>query len=545
MAVLVVSAVVFCGFRSILALGREDVDAYESPLILSVARQLVAGPWELYGPFGGSNPLVLIHAPLYYRASGLVALPFRLTGAHPVDAARVAGRLVSALGLVLAAAASYRLGRLGGRSRRAGVWSALLVLSSPILAGQPFAVRPDMAGVALQTWGVFLVLRSLWENRGGARLASGLFGLAACVKQHFVGAWAASVLLVAVDRSRRRSGGQPASRLVLPGLLAGAAIYGLEWIATGGRIWDAAFVAAANVGRVHPGGWLHVGTVLAAMAGKGAGLAAVALAAAASNDRRVWAGFSSVLVTAVAGLSVVQLVWPTPLATGGLTVAVAAAAGVAAVGWSRAVLAAADDRRIDRAVGLYLVVEILILVALSWSSSGAWINYGIQGVVFASVLIGRSLDRAIGAEQGSRRGLAAVAVVAVLASVLMDAKVELGRRQAERIALGRLLAETGLSPAACVFADRPGLNRMSGRLEIVYDDWLYPAFESIRRAEPRTRWLRPMLASGSPVRAVVLESDSPHAFGLPEPLTAYDFRMAGRFGSFRVWSRGPQAMESP
>ena len=31
---------------------------------------------------------------------------------------------------------------------------------------------------------------------------------------------------------------------------------------TGGRIWDAAFVAAANVGRVHPGGWDYAFVVL-------------------------------------------------------------------------------------------------------------------------------------------------------------------------------------------------------------------------------------------------------------------------------------------
>ncbi len=42
--------------------------------MLSVARQLVFGPSELYGPFGGSNPLVLIHAPLYYRAAALRGL---------------------------------------------------------------------------------------------------------------------------------------------------------------------------------------------------------------------------------------------------------------------------------------------------------------------------------------------------------------------------------------------------------------------------------------------------------------------------------------
>ncbi len=88
--------------------------------------------------------------------------------------------------------AAYRLGRLGGLPRRAGWWSALLVAASPVLAGQPFAVRPDMAGVALQSWGVVLVLEGL--NGGGRRLgvASALFGLSACVKQHLVAAWAVS-----------------------------------------------------------------------------------------------------------------------------------------------------------------------------------------------------------------------------------------------------------------------------------------------------------------------------------------------------------------
>ena len=274
-SILTASACIFLGFRVVLALGGEDVDKYESPLMLSVGRQLVTGPWELYGPFGGSNPLVLIHAPLYYRAAALVAWPMARAGLHPVEAARRAGRLISAMGLMATAMAAYRLGRLGGLPRRAGWWSALLVAASPVLAGQPFAVRPDMAGVALQSWGVVLVLEGL--NGGGRRLgvASTLFGLSACVKQHLVGAWAVSVVLAWL---RGRAGGS-VTRVVLPGVAVAAAIYGAEWVVTGGRIWDAAFVAAANVGRVHPGDWLHVGTVVAAMAGQGAGLAALAVAA--------------------------------------------------------------------------------------------------------------------------------------------------------------------------------------------------------------------------------------------------------------------------
>src|SRR4051794_20321967 len=84
------AAVVSIAFHLTLAVSNEDVDKYESPLMQSVARQLVAGPWELYGPYGGSNPLVLIHAPLYYRAAGLLAWPMARAGLNPVDAARAA-----------------------------------------------------------------------------------------------------------------------------------------------------------------------------------------------------------------------------------------------------------------------------------------------------------------------------------------------------------------------------------------------------------------------------------------------------------------------
>ncbi len=58
-------------FWAHLALGREDVEALESPLVLPIAAELTAGPWRLYGPYGGDNPLVLIHAPLYYHLAAL------------------------------------------------------------------------------------------------------------------------------------------------------------------------------------------------------------------------------------------------------------------------------------------------------------------------------------------------------------------------------------------------------------------------------------------------------------------------------------------
>src|SRR5205814_2249427 len=134
-AVLAASAILFVGFRLALAWGAMDTETYESPLMLSVARQLVAGPWELYGPFGGTNPLVLIHAPLYYRAAALGAWPMVRAGLDPVTAARLAGRSISALGLLATLAAAYRMARLGGAPHRAGWWAVLLIAAAPVLAG--------------------------------------------------------------------------------------------------------------------------------------------------------------------------------------------------------------------------------------------------------------------------------------------------------------------------------------------------------------------------------------------------------------------------
>ena len=243
-----------------MALGEEDTEVLESPLMLSVARQLVVGPGELYGPFGGSNPLVLIHAPLYYRVAALAAWPMARAGLDPVTAARVAGRSLSALGLLATLAAAYRLARLGGGSRRAGWWAVLLIASAPVLSGQPFAVRPDMAGVALQTAGVLMVLSALGGGIGAGRrviLGYAAFGLAVCVKQHLVAGAAVSTILLLSGRA-----GRVRFDAVVRGLAVGAGIvafvYGIEWVMTGSRIWEAAFVAARHVGRVHPGGWDHV-----------------------------------------------------------------------------------------------------------------------------------------------------------------------------------------------------------------------------------------------------------------------------------------------
>ena len=156
-----------------------------------------------------------------------------------------------------------------------------LVAASPVLSGQPFAVRPDMAGVALQTWGVVLVL----EGLGGRRRSPG-DGLGAIR--------AGGVREAAPDRrlggQRGAGGAGVAAGPCRPGRGdPGGATGGgggrgwsiaAEWVATSGRIWEAAFVAAANVGRVHPGGWDFASVVLLGVAERSVGLVALLSSAA-------------------------------------------------------------------------------------------------------------------------------------------------------------------------------------------------------------------------------------------------------------------------
>jgi hypothetical protein len=83
---------------------------------------------------------------------------------------------------------------------------------------------------------------------------------------------------------------------------------------------------------------------------------------------------------------------------------------------------------------------------------------------------------------------------------------------------------------------RPGENRLHGRIELVYDDWLYPVFESIHRAEPRSVWLRRALDRG-PIHFVVNTSDSPRIDGIGTSLKALGYRPRIQVGPFWVWER--------
>jgi hypothetical protein len=548
---LAAAALFSVGFWFALALSPEDVGLLESPLLLSVARQLRFGPWELYGPFGGRNPLVLIHAPLYYRLAALAAWPIATAGINPVNSALVAGRALSVLSLVVTAVAAYRLARLDGARKRAGCWAALLLLASPVLGGTPFSIRPDMLGVALQTTGVLLVLSCL-QNPGAGRSkllwAFALFGLAICTKQHFVtGALISLGVLMAGWRQGRVSL-KPLARGLTLAIAIVATDYCAEELVSGGRMAQAVFIAAANVSRVHPGGWLHVATVFAAVVGNSVGLIALLGAAvlaaldapstAASSLRR---NAAAGLVVVLAGLTTLQLflvrLWL------GWVMLAAALATLLLVLLAGVFL----DRFKSRAMGLdaylltYLGAELVLLMVLSRSSEGAWVNYAIQAMVFAVVVTARAASRVVDETLGPWVAIVVtLAAVAVPAAICMDLKREATRRRSEHAVLARILGTVGHPASEYFFAERPGHNRMIGRLELVYDDWLYPVFESTGLAERRARWLRQALTDG-PIGVVVTTADSPRVAGVETSLPELGYRAGGQFGAWRVYEKSVPA----
>jgi len=532
-----------------MALGNEDVEALESPLVLAVVRQLVEGPWGLYGPYGGHNPLVLIHAPLYYHLAALAAWPINRVGLDPVPAGLVAGRLLSSLGLVATLVAAFHLARLGGASRWAGWWAALLVAATPVFGGLPFEVRPDMLGVGLQTTGVLLLLAALREDRPrerGLQAAFLCFGLALCVKQHFLVAPAISTVLLMAAWANGRIRSKAIARVLLSALAIVVLCYGVEEWGTAGRMSRSVFVAARSVGRFHPADWYAAGNIFLALIWKSVGMILLAAAAVVrmvsarpGKGRRLLASAGTGLIALIAGLTIVQLfvvrMGLSELIVAGLILTMSFMILVCGLTHRRLLLGS----RVDRALWAYCAGELALTAVLCRLSTGAWYNYAIQAVVFGSVVVARALARSFESAPSSRRVLpAALAVLAVPAFAFTDAKEVISKRRDERAVIARLIDYLKRPASELFFADRPGDNRVHGRLDLVYDPWLYPVFESIGLAEPRSAWLARALEAG-PVRVVVTTSIGPEIDGIPRTLEELGYRPPARVGPFFVWARRP------
>jgi Dolichyl-phosphate-mannose-protein mannosyltransferase len=546
-AVLSLSAAAATAFGVILALDAADTEAFESPLMLSVARQLVQSPWDLYGPFGRQNPLVLIHGPLYYHLAALFAWPLKNAGLDAIPAAGIAGRALSFAGLGVTACSAYGIARLDGASQRAG-WSTVCLLASvPVVGTMPFTVRPDMLGVAFQTTGVFLLLKAIQSERpaGSAiTLAFVAFGLAVCVKQHFVGGPIAGTFVLLSAWRRRRVSFRALALGMLSGFAVATVLLAAEEAATLGRMSQAIFAAASATVRIHPADWIRTAIVVTAIVLGSRGLIALLATAglaqvvsSRAGGRRHIAKAGLVLVGFTVIMPLVQTLHPITdgnvLATGAVYLCLLLVIPACAL-LERSTL---FSSRLDAHLCLFIAAEAAIVVFLSRASAGAWMNYGIQGVVFAAILTARSLARAC---ENARSPAAivsiAVACAAVLGIVFEVWYLTFQRAEEERITVARVLDEVKRPSSELYFAGRPGLNRLYGQPELVHDDWLYPVFESMRLAEPRSAWLELALRRGS-VRYVINTSDDPRIDGLDKPLPALGYVRRFQVGTFYVWER--------
>jgi hypothetical protein len=484
----------------VLLAGSDDTQHLETPLALAAAGQFEQGPGSLYGPFRGGNHRVLVHAPLYYRLTALVAWPLVKSGWEPLPACFAAGRGLSFLTLLGSLAVVGRLAVLDGEARRAGAWAMALAASSWIVAGYAPTVRPDMLGVLFQSAGVLAVLQVLVADHGarprprGLAAGAALLGLAFCVKQHDVAAAVVTAGLLLHAARTRPDVRAALSVPLLVGLAVVAVDFGVEELVTAGQMSRAVFLLPAGFSRLAPATWrLAVATL-------------------------VIAAFQSFVVV-VSGLACRLARGPS--ARGG---------------------------RLDALVWLYFGVEVAWAAVLYRGSAGAWYNYMIQAVLFACVLVGRGLARVSGPGEATRRAwLVGVAALVVLGPDLWILKNEVSLHFRQEVWLRGLLDDlrrVGVQPSREIyFAGLPGLNRRFGRLDLVHDEWLYGLFERVGAADPRSTWLRPALLST--VRVVVVPVDPPIAFptdppiipGLRESLPALGYDPVLAAGRYRVWGR--------
>jgi hypothetical protein len=371
-----------------------------------------------------------------------------------------------------------------------------------------------------------------------------LFALALCVKQHFiVGPVLSTCLLLAAGWRRRLAIGR-----IVAGLLTGLgvllAVFAAEEYATGGQTSQAVFVAAAHAARVHPANWFRTEVVLLAVFGRSSGLIAVLTASAlalvpihANLGRPAFVASGTILVGLIILLAALEHVITIPLQT-----EISLLAVIAAVIIVLPLCALVEPRSlarggIDGALWLYLAGELALLVVLCRSSTGAWVNYAIPAVVIASVLTARILDRALNETVTLSRLLPIILAASIVPiGTIVDPYETAVRREYERRAIAQIFQETGRPQSEFFFVGRPGDNRVFGRLNLVYDEWLYPVFESLNLAERRSSWLRRALVAG-PVHFVVNTSADPKIDGVGSTLPELGYTRRIQVGPFYVWER--------
>ncbi len=497
LVLLSLAALIYQGYQGWIALGLDDTNHLETPLALATARQFKDGPSTLYGPFSGTHPEVLIHAPLYYRLAAGTAFPFVRLGVNALQASLFGGRALSAIGLLLSVIAAWKLARLDGLSLFAGAVASLLIASSPVFGSFGFTVRPDTLGIGLQTVAFGLVLRSLQKDSGpslGRLVVCGIFfGLTACIKQHLIVAGGlASLLMMA-----RASQGRVAWWKVLVGLGSGlvviGAYYGAEQWVTRGWMWRSVYELPSRLRELAPASWTHVRTVFLEVAKRGLGEIALAAAVLLVGGRRALSG-----------------------------------------------------TKIDAALVAIFAAETLAMVPLCLASEGAYVNYAMPSVVWASIGLARALDRiTTGPPLGARRWLPVLAAIVLMLRSLQLVIIAQTSRQDDLMVLADLLRDpvVAATPArGRYFVGKPQHDRLYGAVDLAHDEWLYRSYEQAEMAEPRSEWLKNRIAGPEADVSLVIVPSSTEEVGGFVPgislaLPDLGYEQIQQYGQYAVWKR--------
>jgi hypothetical protein len=432
-----------------------------------------------------------MHAPLYYRLSGLVAYVFARIGMPDITAAFVAGRGISFASFLLTLVVMYRLSQIDGPNHLSGLLTVGLIIAAPIPGMLAVMVRPDMTAVAFQTLGVGLVVAEIKREKyrlGTLLFAYGCFALAVCSKQQTLAGAAVSTAFLLGSRpiSRRHI-----SKVILAiiAFLTLVLVYcALEnWMTDSRMIHVVISLPSGPFRRWNYGSPSKLWEVISISSRKLAGFAALGLACAISPG------------------SVRRL------------------------------------KFVDAFMAAFLVVECVEIVPLCMYNSGAADNYILQASVLACLLLGRSLGSFLRSASVRPRYLALIAL-ASFAILLRDAQfLELAMRthHSDQKDLRQLLTDIRISAwpkDTRIFIEEPGLTRMYGRMDLVYDEWLYGAFESAGEAEPRERWLKRIISHGS-VQLIITASDRETVPGILLPLKDLGYLAILMKGRFQAWVR--------
>ncbi len=199
----------------------------------------------------------------------------------------------------------------------------------------------------------------------------------------------------------------------------------------------------------------------------------------------------------------------------------------------------------DMVLLLWLMLELAEFVVLCLGSSGTWYNYALQAVICGAVLAGRGLAALdVSRARVLRLSFVALAVVLLAAHEARLTVKAVRARIEESNALEELLADDRVRASdrsERFFAQLPQYNRMYGRTDLIYDDWLYHSYETLEKVEPLGNWLEPELALGRVRLIVSPQRIGQNAPGLEATFEDLGYALEAKFGPYNVWQRiGPE-----